>query len=252
MTWRLHFLGTGAAGVRELGSAAAVIERDGAPCLLIDCGPDTVASYLDAYAEPPRAVYVTHTHLDHVGGFERLFGSLKFSAPGSPPAQIFAHAALVPLLQARVADYPNVLAEGGVNFWDVFRLTPCSRGFWLDGFWFEVFATRHHAPGTSFGLALPGSLVYTGDTRPIAETLVVHGARGELVAHDCGLLGNPSHTGADDLLREYSEALRGRLTLYHYGSIADGEALAAQGYAVAKPGQRLDLPPAWPPGDTAG
>ena len=51
----------------------ATIERDGAPWLTIDCGSEGLTAYLDHYGEPPRAIFVTHVHLDHVGGFERLF-----------------------------------------------------------------------------------------------------------------------------------------------------------------------------------
>src|SRR6185437_8201506 len=49
-----------------------------------------------------------------------------------------------------------------------------------------------------------------------------------LVAHDCGLVGNPSHTGIDDIEREYDVALRARLLLYHYGSVADGATLVGR------------------------
>jgi ribonuclease BN (tRNA processing enzyme) len=107
--------------------------------------------------------------------------------------------------------------------------------------WFDVFATRHHAPGTSFGLALPGSFVWTGDTRPIPEMLAQHASRGEVVAHDCALNGNPSHTGVDDLAREYPEALRGQLILYHYASAADAAELARHGYRVARLGEAVEL-----------
>ena len=64
----------------------------------------------------------------------------------------------------------------------------------------------------------------------------------ELIAHDCALVGNPSHTGVDDLEREYDSALHSRMVLYHYGSAAEGAALAARGYRVARPGEVLDLP----------
>ena len=59
----------------ELGSAMATIERDGVPWLTIDCGTDGLTRYLAHYGAPPRALFVTHAHLDHVGGFERLFGA---------------------------------------------------------------------------------------------------------------------------------------------------------------------------------
>ncbi|MFB5205798.1 SGNH hydrolase domain-containing protein, partial [Stenotrophomonas sp. 3diitr2024] len=45
--------------------------------------------------------------------------------------------------------------------------------------------------------------------------------------------GNPSHTGVDDLEREYSIELQARMMLYHYASVADGQALAVRGHRVA-------------------
>ncbi len=242
MSWRLHVLGVGSsAGAGSLGSAAAVIERDGQPVLLIDCGPDTLDRFLDVYAHPPPAVYLTHLHMDHVGGMEGLFSRLWFDAAWRGRTRLFVHAQLMPLLQARVADYPGVLAEGGVNFWEAFRLIPCSRGFWLQDLWFDIFATRHHRPGTSFGLCLPGSVVWTGDTRPIPEVLAAVADAGEPIAHDCGLVANPSHTGVEDLEREYPPGLRERLLLYHYASQDDGQALRVHGLRVLATGERIDL-----------
>lgn len=252
MNWSLRFLGVGAAHAVELGSSAAVLERDGEPMLLIDCGPDTLERYRAAYGGMPRAIYVTHTHLDHVGGMERLFTRLWFDEALRGRVHVFVHAALVPWLQMRVADYPGVLAEGGVNFWEAFRLVPCSRGFWLDGWWFDVFPTRHHRPNTSFGLALHGSFVFTGDTRPVPEMLAQYAVSDERVLHDCGLVGNPSHSGVDDLEREYEGKVRRQFVLYHYGSAADGEQLLARGFAIAKAGERLDLPAPAPPRPDSG
>jgi len=252
MSWHLHFLGTGAAHAVELGSSSAVLERDGQPLLLIDCGPDTLDRYVAAYATPPRNLYITHTHMDHVGGLERLFTRTWFDEALRGKTRVFAHAALVPWLQARVADYPGALAEGGVNYWEAFRLVPCSRGFWLEGYWFDVFGTRHHRPGTSFGVALHGSFVFTGDTRPIPEVLMPYANGSALIAHDCGLVGNPSHTGIDDVEREYADDVRARLVLYHYGSRADGDALAARGYRIAKAGDRLTLADPLPLRDDVG
>ncbi len=246
MTLALQFLGVGSSQAVELGSSGAVLERDGEPLLLIDCGPETLTRYLERYGRVPQAIYVTHTHLDHIGGFERLFTKIYFDAALRGRVRVFAHAAIVPLLQARIADYPNVLAEGGANFWDAFQLVPLSRGFWLQDLWFDTFPVRHHAPDTAFALALRGSFVWTGDTRPVPEMLSRYAAAGELVAHDCGLTGNPSHTGIDDIEREYPPELRTRLVLYHYGSAADGAALAARGYRIARAGERFALSAAQP------
>jgi len=241
MNWSLHFLGVGAAHASALGSSSVVLEHDGQPVLLVDCGPDTLDRHVAAYGALPSALFITHTHMDHVAGLEQLFFKLWFDPDRRGSTRLFAHAALIPWLQARVADYPGALAEGGVNFWEAFRLVPCTRGFWLDGFWFDIFATRHHAPGTSYGLALEGSFAFTGDTRPIPETLARYSGGDMLIAHDCSLIGNPSHTGIDDIEREYPDSLRAQLQLYHYGSTADGAALAARGYRVATLGERVAL-----------
>ena len=121
-------------------------------------------------------------------------------------------------------------------------MVPVGTGFWLDGLWFDVFPVRHHALNAAYGLALRGSFLYTGDTRPVPEVLAAHAADGEVVFHDCALRANPSHTGVDDLAREYPQALRERLVLYHYESPAAGQALGRAGYRVARPGDCFPLP----------
>jgi len=252
MTWRLRLHGVGNASAVELGSAMATLERDGEPWLTVDCGGEGLTAFLAHYGRMPEALFVTHNHLDHIGGFERLFVDHYFDEARRGKVRLYVPAPIVPLLHQRVADYPNVLAEGGVNFWEAFRLVPCHRGFWLDGLWFDVFPTRHHLPQTSFGLALGGSFAYTGDTRPVPEMLARYAAGTELIAHDCGLVGNPSHTGIDDIEREYPDALRQRLRLYHYGSADDGAALAARGYVTASTGERIALPSPTPPRPDAG
>lgn len=242
MTYRLRFLGVGNAQAVELGSASAVLERDGRPLLMIDCGGEALSAYLERYGEPPAALYVTHTHLDHVGGMERLFFRLYFDDARRGRTRLYVPAPLVPWLQTRIADYPGVLAEGGANYWDAFQLVPHSRGFWHEGLWFDTFAVNHHRPDTAFGLGLRGSFVYSGDTRPILDALQCYAANGEVIAHDCALHGNPSHSGIDDLEREYPAALLARCVLYHYGSTRDADALAARGHRVARVGEAVELP----------
>lgn len=240
MGWALRFHGVGNASAVELGSAMATIERSGRPWLTIDCGAEGLTAYLAHYGEAPRALFITHTHLDHVAGFERLFVDAMFGGrPGHTRLYVPAH--VVPLLHQRVGDYPNVLAEGGANFWDAFQIVPVGDAFWHDGVRLEVFETRHHWPRTAYGLRLRGSVVWTGDTRPIPEALSKMADAGEVVAHDCALRGNPSHSGIEDLEREYPRELLDRCVLYHYVGVVEGDALKARGYRVADPGECLAL-----------
>lgn len=241
MGWKLRLHGVGNASAVELGSAMATIERDDKPWLTIDCGGEGLTAYLDHYRQAPRALFVTHTHLDHVAGFERLFVDSYFDDSRRGRVRLYVPAPLVALLHRRVGDYPNALAEGGANFWDAFQVIPVGTSFWHDGLRLEVFPTRHHWPDTSFGLRLRGSVVWTGDTRPIPEVLAALADAGELVAHDCALHGNPSHSGIEDLEREYPRDLLDRCLLYHYASREDGERLSARGYRVARPGDVVAL-----------
>ena len=241
MAWALRFQGVGSASAVSLGSSMATLERDGAPWLAIDCGGEGLTAYLAHYGAPPPAMFVTHVHLDHVAGFERLFVANYFDPARRGRMPLYVPVDVLPLLHRRVAAYPNVLAEGGANFWDAFRVVPVEGAFWHDGLRLEVFESRHHWPRTAFGLRLRGSLAWTGDTRPIPEALAAYADAGELIAHDCGLEGNPSHSGIDDLEREYPRELLSRCVLYHYGGIADAEAMEARGHRVARPGDVFGL-----------
>jgi len=251
MEWALRFHGVGGALAVELGSSMATIERHAAPWLTIDCGSEGFTACLTHYGAPPTAWFITHVHLDHVAGLERLFIANYFKPERRGRTRLYVPAAIVPLLQQRIASYPNVLAEGGANFWDAFQLIPVGDAFWHDGVRLDVFEARHHWPRTAYGLRLPGSLIWTGDTRPIPDVLRPYAESGELIVHDCGLTGNPSHSGIEDLEREYPPDWLARCIFYHYASAADGDTLQARGYRVARQHQLLPLAaPVLPPLET--
>ena len=238
----LRFLGVGAAHALELGASAAVLERRGRADLLIDCGPGVPRRFEARYGAPPAALFITHVHLDHVAGLEQVFVS-DSTTEGVGPVRLYVPVPIIADLHARVGSLPFSLAEGGGNFWDAFQLVPVRDGFWHRGEWFDVFPVRHHAPDFAWGLRLAGRFVFTGDTRPIPETLRHQGRCGERLFHDCAWRGNPSHTGWDDVLREYEPALRARLVAYHVESEMAVRRLADAGARVARPGELIGFHP---------
>lgn len=236
----LYFHGTGSGGHLALGSAAATLEIDGDAALLIDCGPGTLASYQQAHGKLPHAIFMTHAHMDHIADLEIL--TVRARLQNQAPIPIFVPLEIIATLHQRLATYPGSMAEGDHNFWQSFQLIPVTDSFHWAGLNFSLYAARHHAPGSAWSLHLPGRFFYSGDTRPIPEVLNHCLTGNEVVFHDCGLMANPSHTGLDDLQREYPPALRQRLVLYHYANQQAGDALRDAGYQVASPQQRFDIP----------
>ncbi len=61
----------------------------GSPCWIVDCGidPDEMIDWIIGQQLVPQAILLTHTHLDHIAGVDRLLARLK-----TPTLSIAVHA----------------------------------------------------------------------------------------------------------------------------------------------------------------
>ena len=233
----ITFLGCGNSHSSELGNSCAVFQVNNKH-LVIDFGFSAYHAYKQKYARYPDAIFITHAHFDHIGGLENLFFDAFFSHSGK--IKLYVPYTLIGILHQKMASVSHMIAEGGVLFWDCFQLIPVSDSFWFESRLFKVFENRHHQPGFSFGLSLPGVFLYSGDTKPIPEIINHLASQGEVIFHDLSLSAQPSHTYISEI-KQYTENVLSRCYFYHLGSKRDQEYCEAQGLNIVRAGDTFVL-----------
>jgi glyoxylase-like metal-dependent hydrolase (beta-lactamase superfamily II) len=128
--------------------ANCFLARAGEDVVIIDPGaePDRIASLLDAWGVPPRAIVLTHAHVDHVGGVADLVR--RYGIP------VYLHPDDLPLYERA--------SEHGAMF-GVPVEAPPPPDHWLEhgeGLTFgDIEFGVRHAPGHS-----PGGVVLVGES----------------------------------------------------------------------------------------
>jgi len=221
----LEFIGCGNSTSKDLGNSSAVLNINGCT-LAIDFGFTAYHAFKQRYSTLPDAIYLTHIHLDHIGGLQSLFYDAHFTR--DKPIKLFIHYEQVKGLHNIMGRLDNMVAEEAVNFYEAFQLIPVSDSFWYEGMLFNVFESRHHSPRFSHGLSVKGRFAYTGDTKPIPEVLLSAANQGEVIFHDLSVHEQPSHTFLGEL-SAYPTSMIERMLFYHLGSENDVKEVTSKG-----------------------
>lgn len=92
----------------------------------------------------------------------------------------------------------------------------------------------------SYGLALPGVFLYSGDTKPIPEVITSLAPNSEIIFHDLSLSNQPSHTFIGELAA-YTPEVLARCYFYHLKDENDIKKVEHAGYDAVRPGQTFNL-----------
>lgn len=217
----LKIIGTGnSESLRYWNSSALVFTPHNK--ILLDCG--FTIKY--ALAEQQLtlsdidAVFISHTHGDHVHGLERLGFESRYVYQRRP--RLYLEANLYNLVWDRcLSGSMGNTSCGHTQLEDFFEVHIIeNRNFTEDGCYFRVFPTPHTINKPSYGLIINEKIIFTSDTNliPNLEYLINDG----IIIHDCCLQShNPAHATLHQLITAYPQHLRQRMLLTHYGDNLD-------------------------------
>lgn len=229
---RVVFLGTGGALNPERYQAAVLVEH-GATRVLLDTGGGLglVRRLLGAEIDPSTVghVFLSHRHLDHVGGLEPLLLTLwlhGFRTKG-PPAPVVLHAlpgsAAAIRATLAAADAVGQQRLAGQLSWST--PAPGAAVALADGAALTLVPVDHLPVGGEAAgcvVAAGGArVVYSGDTRP-SDTLVEAARGADLLIHEVGgldvhadVLHAVGHSTAAEAGRVAARAGVRALALFH-------------------------------------
>lgn len=188
---RLIFLGTSAAlpQLTRANTALALVDDAAASGLLIDCGGDPYRAQLAAGLSPDTIadLFITHAHIDHIGGLPSLIESLRLGGR-SRPLRVLATPPVLAIARKLVAAYDFELTLDAWGFQVAFQEVQPGGELTLAGWPARTVPMDHSVPSSGVRLTLPGGdLAYTCDTQPTSNIAEL-GRDARLLVTECTYL----------------------------------------------------------------
>ncbi|HEX8997258.1 MAG TPA: MBL fold metallo-hydrolase [Ktedonobacterales bacterium] len=242
---RVIFLGTAAAlptGDRG-NSALALVGDPSTPGLLIDCGDGVYRALVRAEVGPDALgdIFITHAHIDHLGGLPSLIESLRL-AGRKRPLRIFALPETMEIARKLIDAFAFELTLDTWSFPISFATVDEDSALTFLGAPARLYRMRHSIPSAGLRLELPtGTLAYTCDTEP-NPAIATLGRQARVLITECTTLQknvsmarHSKHMTALEAGQQAAECGAESLALVHLGvaegwSAAQASAEAAQAF----------------------
>lgn len=189
---RVTLLGTGTPYPRRGQASAGILVEAGDEKLLLDCGPGSPANLaaLEVPLELIDKVFITHHHMDHIGGIDQLWiGGWTYGR--KVPLRLYGPEGtnsigehLRGMYEWDIATRTQVLPNGGEGL----VASEYSTGLVYEnnGVRVSAFEVMHAEPHNSFGFRIDyrdRSFVFSGDTKR-CQALIDHAQRVDLIVHE--------------------------------------------------------------------